>query len=148
MSGRNGARGQLLGPHGRGKSTLLFHICAKATAERWRVIEFRGGELDCQRQTLFIVDGVETLPKQEWRRIRECSTRGECGLLVTTHVNAGLPTLWYADVDLPTARKIVDHLLREESSFRVSDAQLDTLLKKHRHNLRLLLFELYDWYER
>ena len=77
---------------------------------------------------------------------RGCIGAG-AGLLVTAHGDTGLPTLWRAEPDLSLARRVVDHLLAEWESVRVPEPLLDTLFRRREGNLRLVLFDLYDWYE-
>ena len=55
--------------------------------------------------------------------------------------------LWRAEPDLCLARRVVDHLLAEWESVRVPEPLLNTLFRRREGNLRLVLFDLYDWYE-
>jgi hypothetical protein len=144
---QHGASAQLVAPHGHGKSTLVFHLCARAKQDGWRVVPYRGGPVAGEPRTLYRVDGVEQISVRDWRRLKEACANSDVGLLATAHKDCGLPTLWTPRVDAASLRTIIDYLLRDEPTFRIDDAALETLLRKHSGNMRLVLLELYHRYE-
>ncbi len=144
----SGMQGQILGPHGSGKSTLLHHLAMTADALGWRVCAFRSPSAPCFADaSCLFADEWESL--SQWRRVllRAACRRREVGLLVATHRDAGLPTLWRAEITPETTRRVVDHLLTDWQTESPSDALLNDLFQRHQGNLRLILFALYDWYE-
>lgn len=118
-----GWRGQIVGPHGSGKSTLMATLL--------RVFERRGR---CPRvyvlsagqrhmpsewnrpsgpheQVVLMVDGAEQLGCLVRRRmLRTCDRRG-WGVLWSTHRDLGLPTVYRTETNLPLAEAVVDRLL-------------------------------------
>ena len=144
-------RGQIVGRHGAGKSSLLARLAQTARAEGQIVWEGVAEEAERLRAlsgaTTLFIDGAERLPPYRFAKFRRRCIGAGAGLLVTAHRDAGLPTLWQAEPDLFLACRVVDHLLAEWESVRVPEPLLDTLFRRREGNLRLVLFDLYDWYE-
>lgn len=144
----SGMWGQIIGPHGSGKSALLSHLAQTARALGWRVCAFRSPSVPrfADASNLF-ADEWESY--SAWRRLylrAVCRRRG-VGLLVCAHRDRGFPTLWSTGITLETTRRITDYLLDGWQAERPSDALLNDLYVRHQGNLRLILFSLYDWYE-
>lgn len=156
---QNGWRGQIVGPHGSGKSALVA-----ALAEHVR----RGGRevvlvelYDGQRRlpidpkslagrppgAVVVVDGYEQLSRWSRFKLRRQCRRRNLGLLVTSHTSAGFPDLVRTAADLDLAVQLVAQLAGE-STFRPSREQIAELLQRHEGDLREVLFALYDVYER
>jgi hypothetical protein len=161
-----GWRGAILGPHGSGKSTLLaallpalreagkepvlvaLHDGQRALPpEAWRDLRRRTGP----RSRIAVIDGYEQLSCwQRWRLRRLCRHRGH-GLLVTAHTPVGLPVLLRLCVTPQTAGRVVAQLLTavpEAAAPRPGTAELAARLGRQSGNLREVLFQLYDDYER
>ena len=169
--------GQIVGPHGSGKSTLIRSLetpllDAGRRVERIRIacrrrvvhgphqnVEIRNlpaarhsfRHVNCQEwnaRTQLIVDGWEQLSwSTKWLLRFQC-VRRRCGLLVTTHVPLmGLPLLYRTRVDLRTARRMIRMLAGTSLENELSDDEICRLLKANSYNMRELLFGLYDWYE-
>jgi len=153
-----GCYGQIIGPHGTGKSTLLATLVANlegAGREVVRIQLHRGDRrLPISRRestnwndrTIVVIDGFEQLGLISRLWIVRACRRRSCGLLVTAHTGAGLPLVWETRVSTERAWSIVASLLGDEAS---SLWQEDTqrLLAEHGGNLRDTLFALYDLYE-
>jgi hypothetical protein len=154
----NGWRGQIVGPHGSGKSALVAALIpAIEQAGRPAVlIELHDGQrrlpVDLRRMpgltqgTVVIVDGYEQLGR--WRRIllgRFCRRQG-LGLVVTTHASVGLPDLFRTTTSLTLARQLVERLLPEGPS-PIRPEEVDRHFASHQGNLREVFFDLYDLYE-
>lgn len=144
----NGRRGQVVGPHGTGKSTFVIAFQKELAARGLDVhlITLHSFDksglnnlLTLQPGSILILDGFEQLPF--WRRFKIIqSTRWrKIGLLTTSHVSFGLPTLLETSVDLETAQNLVRTLTGSEPS-----ENLESLLTKHNGNLREVFFDLYD----
>jgi hypothetical protein len=157
-----GWRGAIVGPHGTGKSTLLATLAPEfALAGREvRSITLHDGQrrlpreflavLPANRDGLVIVDGYEQLSHwSRWRLDRRCRAIG-AGLLVTAHGPTALPLLFPTVPDEELAAQIVDYLLAAPSD-HASAIRPDDIRESwsmHRGNLREMLFDLYDVFER
>jgi len=155
---RNGWWGQIVGPHGSGKSALLAALlpALRGVGKEPLLIELRDGQrklpLDLQRvdvirgKTLVVVDGYEQLSLwSRWRLKRFCC-KNDLGLLVTSHRPAGLPEVYQTHTSLELAREVVERLLGDRQ-WSVAPERLAAAFHRHQGNLRELLFELYDWFE-
>jgi len=153
----SGWSGAIVGPHGTGKSTLLATLIPAIKAAGRQVIRY---ELhDGQRKlpsspalphgmpnAVIAVDGYEQLSWWNRTRLRrQCRQQG-WGLLVTTHEEIDLPTLFRTSVDEQLAGRLVQAMLPPGDT-TISEADVTAALSKHRGNLREALFELYDLYE-
>ncbi len=151
-------RGQIVGPHGTGKSTLLrtlipaieatgrsVDLVALAAGQTW----WRPSAQQTRRwnaQTLVVVDGYERLNRWSRWRLRALCWQRRAGLLVTAHQNVGLPTLLQTAVSPEIARLIVRDLQREGETL-VNEQDVAQVLEARQGNLREALFDLYDLYE-
>jgi len=157
----NGWWGQVVGPHGSGKSTLLAALLAELCRAgrvpllaalhdgQRRLPPGAGAALGALRPgaAIAVIDGYEQLSR--WSRFwlkHACRRRG-CGLLVTAHRPAGLPELLRTGVTPETAWRVVDHLLPGPKG-SITAAGVAARLVDRAGNLREVLFELYDLYER
>ncbi len=154
---RSAWRGQIVGPHGSGKSSLVAALLTelKSRGRRPLLIALHDGERHLPIQTgqlswrepntIVIVDGYEQL--SWWSRCRLrwlCQGRG-WGLLATAHRSVGLPLLAHTSASTELAQQIVEQLLPADSLIgRIDIAQR---FAAHGGNLREMLFDLYDLYE-
>ena len=67
-------------------------------------------------------------------------------MLVTSHVDVGLPTIYRVQPSLPVALRLVAQLLAEDSETLERDEVIDCF-QTWNGNIREMLFELYDLYE-
>ncbi len=150
--------GQIVGPHGTGKTTLLRALAGPlqmAGRTLCRVTLHRGdrrGPISAENvrsfrpETQVVVDGYEQLNFWQRFRLARLCRRHKTGLLITTHRDAGLPDLPFTPCDLPAAERIVQHLLRDAPPL-IADADVARLFERHRGDLRETLFGLYDLFE-
>lgn len=155
---QNGRYGQIVGPHGSGKSALVATLIARLQSCEQPVewLELHDGQrrlpggLDrlsrLPRGTLVVVDGYEQLAFWNRLRLRRHCRRHGLGLLVTAHAPVGLPTLFSTNPSPALAERIVQCLLGERPS-PVSREELHHRYVQHQGDLRELLFDLYDAYE-
>lgn len=139
-------RAALVGPHGRGKTTLLEELAARLAARGFRVrtVTLRQEErrVDWRRfrglgvDDLLFLDGAELLGRLAWLRARFLCRRAG-GLIVTSHRPGLLPTL----LECGTTPELLAELVRE-----LTGAELETaeLFVRHGGNLRLVFWEMYD----
>ncbi|MGA2033233.1 MAG: hypothetical protein ABSG68_13325 [Thermoguttaceae bacterium] len=151
--------GQITGGHGSGKSTLLAAllpaiqragrqtlVCQLHDGQRRLPPEFPAFPAHCPPAVLAI-DGYEQLGAWSRFSLKRLCRRGGLGLLVTAHRSVGLPKLFDTRVDLPLACRVVEQMQRGRAVL-VSDADVSQRFGPHNGNLRELLFELYDLYQR
>ncbi|HEV8240289.1 MAG TPA: hypothetical protein VGS57_13045 [Thermoanaerobaculia bacterium] len=157
-----GRRAALVGPEGRGKSTLLAELAERLVTRdgfRLRAVILRRGErrlatgdrarlLDgAGARDLLSIDGAQELSPSEWRRLRDAS-RAAGGLLITSHRAGLLPTLHECRTTPELLADLLGELLRaerrEEAIAPVAAA--DALFARHRGNLRDALLAAYDAY--
>jgi len=143
-----GWMGQILGPHGTGKTTLLRHLANWARLEGHEVMELRGSNLHLiepvRRGVLVVLDSAEEVGWLRWLSFRLLLRRRQSGLLVTSHRRLGLPTLFQTRMNAALAGAIVARL---DASISMPQHELDAMLARHQQNLREVLFELFDRHE-
>lgn len=151
---QHGWWGQIIGPHGTGKSTLLATLLPELRARRDVVtVELhtdrrRFLELSWESgEKLLVVDGYEQLGWWTRHRIQKRCRQCGWGLLVTAHSDLGLPTLYCTSVTPKLARTLIKQLLSDGDPELFANVDLRVTLERHHGNLREVLFELYDQYE-
>jgi hypothetical protein len=157
-----GWRGQIVGGHGTGKSTLLAALLPelRRAGRQPVVVTLHDGRRtvppdawSALRQArrsgqalLVVVDGYERLTPWHRLRLRWHCWVGRHGLLVTAHIGVGLPDLFRTQVTGELADRVLDHLLNGAQRL-VCSAELAERLALHQGNLRQALFDLYDLHE-
>lgn len=154
--------GQIVGPHGSGKTTLVRHLSSHLQ-KHFSAIEFfivRGiGEVQACRsmgatadqafpppqpdgdpRKLYVLDGIERLSwLQRLLLVADCR-RKQIGLLVTSHRRLrGLPVFYETSFDQERFEKILQHLGTEQYSDHYR-----RLANEFGDNCREMLFDLYD----
>ena len=149
--------GQVVGPHGVGKSTLLFTLQEELVARGYQVtrIQLHGGQrsLVAKRESQspaagswLMIDGFEQLPAwRRWKLAWECRRR-RIHLLVSSHRCHRFPFTWQLSPGPEVACKLVDEL-QQDSRAVVSSQDVKRLFREHDGNLRELLFACYDLFE-
>ena len=97
--------------------------------------------------TQVIADGYEQLGCLGRARLRWTARHAGAGLIVTAHAPAGLPTLLHTAPDLETVQAMVHTLLGDQLSV-IRDQDVAASFASHCGNVREVLFDLYDLYER
>ena len=153
----NSWRGQIVGPHGSGKSALLATLirAVEGSARQVRLVELHDGQrrlprdfwrTDITPNTLVIVDGYEQLGFSSRFRLRGfCRKRG-LGLLVTAHSSSGFPDLFRTAPDMATAVRLVEQLVDRDAP--ISADEIRERFSAHKGDIREVLFDLYDAHER
>ena len=156
---RNGWQGQIVGPHGSGKSALVATLqqALQARGRATLLIELHDAErrLPVSRRrmgelpsgTVVIVDGYEQLGRSSRFLLKRLCRRKGLGLIVTSHRSVAFPDLFRTTTSLALAREIVDQLLRQGPR-PLTDADVSERFVQHEGNMREVLFDLYDLYER
>jgi len=151
--------GEIVGPHGSGKSALLATLIPllKQAGRRPLLVELHDGQRRVPRgfwhtaqeeaADVVVVDGYEQLGRLSRFLLKRCCRRHGLGLLVTAHASVGLPELFRTSVSLPLAAAIVAELQRWHPAL-LAPADVAEQLARHGEDLRETLFALYDLYER
>jgi hypothetical protein len=153
--------GQIVGPHGSGKSTLLATLLPelRRAGRAPLLVALHDGRRRLLPDTraalkalpggaaVVLLDGYEQLSRWSRFGLRHYCRRHGQGLLVTAHQSVGFPELFQSRVTPETARKVVDHLLPDAKGV-VAAVDVAARLAARAGNLREVLFELYDLYER
>jgi hypothetical protein len=147
-------RAAVVGPHGRGKSTLLEDLAPRLEERGFRVrritINQAHPRLDRSErealralgaQDVLLFDGAERLGRAGWLALRARS-RGFGGLIVTSHRPGLLPTLHECETSPELLAGIVRDLLGPDAG-GPCPVPVD-LYTRHGGNLRDALRELYD----
>lgn len=149
----HGWRGELVGPHGVGKSTLLLTLCQEARrrgveTQVWRLSrEHRFPPLAAViwslRAGMIAVDGAEVLPRPLLTVLRAFTRLKGQGLLVTTHAPLGLG--WSRPVR--TLPVVFARFAADTAGDRKWLVPAGQALESHDGNAREALFTLYMEYE-
>ncbi len=162
----NGWWGEIVGPHGSGKSTLVAALVPGLEDAARNVVRYvltpDGGDrpeclapagafavlakLPLHQDTQLILDGYERISWWWRRRIQVLCRKRGAGLLVTTHQPLGLPPLMHTEPTLKLAERIVAQLL-PRGDHTVTPADVRAAFAEHDGNLRETLFALFDVYQ-
>ena len=148
-----GYRAAIVGPHGRGKTTLLEDLAPRLESLGFRVrsITLHTGDRRLTREQkrdllrrlsprdLLCVDGAEQLGRIAWLALLARS-RAAGGLLITSHRPGLLPTLLECETSPELLEGIVRNLIGPETDRR----QIGELFARHGGNVRSALREMYD----
>jgi hypothetical protein len=149
---RQGFRGAIVGPHGSGKTTLLEDLAERLAVQGWRRrwvrlsrerpsltrAMARGSLSNLGAHDVVLLDGAEQLGVLAWCGFR-WRTRKAGGVVITTHREGRLPTLWRCETSSALLGEIVGAL-----GVRFTAAEMQSLHARHAGNLREALRELYD----
>ena len=145
-------RAAIVGPEGRGKTTLMEdlepHLRARGFAVKHLLLTRERPTFDRQwlrdfiagvsRSDILLFDGAEQLNRLAWWRFRRLSRRAG-GLVITSHRAGLLPTL----VECQTDAALLAEIVRELQPGRPGE-DAERLLARHQGNVRGALRELYD----
>ena len=152
---KNKWRGQIVGPHGSGKTTLcrniVDHLSAIFGDATFITIRSDGsvsrhlvnlnGPVDLH---LFVVDGFERLNWLHRMSLERTCSGKRSGLLLTTHrVVRGLPVVERTDTSWSTFKRIVDTLAKGQ----LPDKTVRKAFERHQPDIREALMQLYDDFE-
>ncbi len=149
--------GQVIGPHGVGKSTLLFTLQAELIKRGYQVARIqlqadqrhltpRRAAKTMAATSWLIVDGFEQLPAwRRWTLAWQCRRR-RVHLLVSSHRCHRFPFTWRLAPGPELACSLVEEFQREVGTI-VTPEDVKQLFQEHQGNIRELLFACYDLFE-
>ena len=152
--------GEIVGPHGSGKSSLLAELLPllEATGRRVNVYSLHQGDRTLpisksdvaawNADTQVVIDGYEQLSWWSKRRLQSWVKARLAGLLITAHQPMGLPPLFATEPTLALAQQIVAQLLKSDQVQSLTGDDVAAAFAAHGANLREMLFSLYDVYQR
>ena len=152
--------GEIVGPHGSGKSSLLAELLPllEATGRHVNVYSLHQGDRTLpisksdvaawNADTQVAIDGYEQLSWWSKRRLQSWVKARHAGLLITAHQPMGLPPLFATEPTLTLAREIVAQLLKSDQVQSLTGDDVAAAFAAHGANLREMLFSLYDVYQR
>lgn len=163
-------RGQIVGPHGAGKSTLIssmrpvfenrgYSVFSWSLHDRQRILpgEFwvnletfladSAEPAAAAGKTVIFLDGFEQLSVVNRFLFRKfCRTR-RIGFLISTHAPVlGVPLLFRVAPSPEILLRIVEYLL-DDNKFSPAEKEIKELYLRNRGNCRSVLFDLYDRFE-
>lgn len=151
--------GQVVGPHGHGKTTFLYELerhlrAAGEVTQRFTLRDQKatlppGWEASTgSTVTLILVDGYEQLGfHQRYLLRRECKRRGR-GLLVTTHRPIWMPILFNATSDAARYLEVFRMLMHGQPAW-IEESEAMAIYRQKKGDVRQCWFALYDvWEER
>ncbi len=150
-------RGQIVGPHGSGKSALLAALMPAIERAGRRVLacELHDGQRHLPEGLLppapaddavAIVDGYEQLSVFSRVRLRKASKTLGLGLVVTAHRPMRLPILCRLQPQAELAQELAAWLLRDYPEL-IEPHEVAARFEARGGNLREVLFDLYDLFE-
>lgn len=172
---RQNGNGQIVGPHGAGKTTFSFELQKRMArmngAGHYRFVRktigprqtirpakqasqfndgverFFGQSRSPKSTTILVLDGVELLSWFQRLALIKTCRRKQIGLLVTSHRQIwGLPALVSLKPDRSQFESIVQQLTRD-IDFQISPEQLETIYRSNHGNIREALMNCYDEFE-
>lgn len=153
----NNWRGEIVGPHGGGKSTLLAELlpCLRQQfpllwfgkiAGGQRSLHHNGEAPDWASAGLVVIDGYEQLSWwSRWFAVA-AANRHSCGMLVTCHESVGFPEIFRTKPTLALVQKLAQKLQRG-GSIQITPAEVAACFEQHECNVRETWFALYDLFE-
>ncbi len=151
-------QGQIVGPHGSGKSALVAAVipAIEAAGGTVRLVELHDGQrrlpdefsrpLDLSPGALLIVDGYEQLGTMARCQLSRLCRKGGWSLLVTSHTDVGLADVWQTAPSSELARRVAARLMQGFPPLVTPD-DVDRAYEAHGGDLRETFFALYDVYE-
>lgn len=149
--------GQIVGPHGSGKSSLLGELLAVCDAQgrdvrRWTLRDRQRRlpmTIDDARgwsaKTLVAIDGYEQLSSWSRFRLKRWCRRQQAGLLVTAHRDCGLPELYRTGTNLVLFQQLVAERLRaSDCADALRDEEIAAAFARCDGNVREAFLELFD----
>ena len=152
--------GEIVGPHGSGKSSLLAEFLPRIEGTGRRILQFSLHQGDrtlpvakrdvnaWNNTTQVVIDGYEQLSWWSKRRLQRWVKGSGSGLLITAHQPMGLPPLFTTQPTYALAKQIVAELVKNDPAPILTDDDIAAAFAAHGANLREMLFSLYDVYQR
>lgn len=146
-------RAAIVGPHGRGKTTLLEDLAPRLESRGFRIrtATFHAGDRRPTREQkrallrhvgprdVLCIDGAEQLNRISWLALLARS-RWAGGLVITSHRPGLLPTLMQCE----TSPELLEEIVRDLIGPEADGLPIHDLFARHGGNVREALREMYD----
>ena len=160
----NHCYGQIVGPHGSGKSTFIaalalvlkqqnMHLVQEVLHDKQRILpesfwkSLSQKPENPEKKIIAVIDGYEQLSWLQRFKLRCVCHQKHAGLILTSHKRIfSFPLLYTTRSSQEILEQIVDYLLELPCDF-IREKTLSILMQKHKNNIRDVLFALYDLYE-
>ena len=143
----------IVGGNGSGKTTLLEQLVPHLEARGFAPVFLRLSAESSMREKeqlptrlreirkpqFILLDGAEQLSTRHWLSVRAAASQA-AGLVVTVHRSSRLPVV----LELDTNPNLLEDLVQELTGGRLPDQEAQTILHRHRGNVREAFRELYD----
>jgi energy-coupling factor transporter ATP-binding protein EcfA2 len=155
---RNGFKGQIVGPHGCGKTTLTMtladHLPPQFSSIQRITLRKDGGIVTESRRsdykhlnksTFFVIDGIENMPWLHRKVFLKFAQQASRGLLLTTHQPLkGIPVLHQISPTFAIFQRIVSHISPEHE---IGEHQLEQVFEQNDCSVRESLMSLYTLWQ-
>jgi hypothetical protein len=146
-------RGQIIGDHGSGKSTLVAMLVSLMEAAGHQAVVFKIGPGErrlpamagaaLSPATQWIIDGYEQLAWWSRLKARWLTWKAGAGLLVTAHRDVGLPTVYRTRSSEEIAAAVAEELAAAQG-LRIPRSDVAEAYNRAGGNVRETLFKLFD----
>ena len=152
-----GLRGQIIGPHGVGKSSLLWQLCESIKHAGMNPIWMKSNDVwpdlipstESNRETVWLIDSFESLSRRQQSRLIRFTKRNAIGLLVTCHRRVSLPVIVELEAELHHAIQAIMQLQSQFDHSFIDEEDVKELWSECNADLREVLMACYDkWQER
>lgn len=156
----NGNIGEIAGPHGSGKTTLMLHLSKRLSANAGKIKHVFVNDTnpmtadgrkqlleDLKPSQIVLIDGADHLGKITWQRLKRRILKAQAGLIITTHKTGMLETIVECSTTPQLLADIANELLRNPKP--VCSNLIKEIYARHNGNIRNCLWQMYDiWAEK
>lgn len=152
-------RGEIVGPHGSGKTTLMLQLSRRLSANGHKIKHVFVNDTNpltadarkdlsasLKPSEIVLLDGADHIGILAWKTLKRHIFNANAGLIITTHKPGMLDSL----VECSTTPKLLTDIANELVPIQTSmhDDLINSIYARHNGNIRDCLWQLYDiWAE-